>query len=416
MSSTKQSDKPVPKWNGARSVWLAIVVLCFYVLAAKLSLALLTPDGVAVFWPAAGVAAGTLVAVGASARWAVVVATIAATIVANLMGDRNLSGAVTFAICNALEAVLVATLVERYFGSPFDLKRLNHVLGLLGAAAAAASISGIGGAIGFAVFYDPKVPIFKTWQNWFASDALGIVTVAPLVIGMIAMVRELPKRSEVKEGLVALFALIFISVIVIMVPSGPWATVLLVALLFPIQFWIAARCGPLFAAAATFIVTLGIVVATTIGIGNFGGSGLDMGDRVFAARLGILAVALCSLLLAALFAERRQQASELVESSAQLQEALTASGALTFTWDVNTDSVQRSSNAAQVLGFDPQKTFGASDFLAQIHVEDREKLRMLVRRLSPDIPSYSKTFRFFCPDGREIWLEETAKAQFDGLG
>ena len=381
-----------------------------------MSLALLTPDGVAVFWPAAGVAAGTLVAIGASARWAVVTATIAATIIANLMGDRNLSGAVTFALCNAVEAVLVATLVERYLGSPFDLKRLSHVLGLLGAAVVAATISGIDGAIGFAVFYDPRVPIFKTWQNWFASDGLGIITVAPLVIGLVSMIREPPRRSEVMEGLAALVALIVISATVIVLPSGPWATVLLVALLFPILFWIAARCGPLFAAAATFIVTLGIVLATTIGIGNFGSSGLDMADRVFAARLGILAVALCSLVLAALFAERRSQASELTESRARLQEALTASGAVTFMWDVNTDSLQRSSNAAQVLGFDTQKSFGASNFLAHVHEGDREQLRQLVRRLAPEPPYYSTTFRFSCPDGREIWLEETAKAQFDGIG
>ena len=37
---------------------LAVVVGCVYALVAEMSLALLTPDGVAVFWPAAGIAAG----------------------------------------------------------------------------------------------------------------------------------------------------------------------------------------------------------------------------------------------------------------------------------------------------------------------------------------------------------------------
>ena len=31
-------------------------------------------------------------------------------------------------------------------------------------------------------------------------------------------------------------------------------------------------------------------------------------------------------------------------------------------------------------------------------------------------PSYAATFRFLRPDGREAWLEETAKAEFDGAG
>src|SRR5580693_2277597 len=41
------------------SIWLAVAVGVAYFLSARLSLGLLTkPDGVAVFWPAAGVAAG----------------------------------------------------------------------------------------------------------------------------------------------------------------------------------------------------------------------------------------------------------------------------------------------------------------------------------------------------------------------
>ena len=45
------------------------VALAYFV-AGRLSLALLEQaDGVAVFWPAAGVAAGILIALGPSARW-----------------------------------------------------------------------------------------------------------------------------------------------------------------------------------------------------------------------------------------------------------------------------------------------------------------------------------------------------------
>src|SRR4030088_2735232 len=86
----------------ARSIGLAAAVGIAYFLAARLSLSLLTKsDGVAVFWPASGVAAGVLIAVGREARWPVAIGTMAATIVANLLGDRTYAGAVTFALCNA---------------------------------------------------------------------------------------------------------------------------------------------------------------------------------------------------------------------------------------------------------------------------------------------------------------------------
>ena len=52
--------------SSLRSVEFAIAVAITYFLAARMSLALLTePDGVAVFWPAAGVASGTMIALGA---------------------------------------------------------------------------------------------------------------------------------------------------------------------------------------------------------------------------------------------------------------------------------------------------------------------------------------------------------------
>jgi hypothetical protein len=137
----QRSDAADPAWRWMSLSWLAVVIGSVYILSAKLSLSLLTPDAVAVFWPAAGVAAGALIAFGPGARWAVVAGTMAATIVANLLGDRNLLSSLVFAICNAGEALLTAWLIERFFGSPFSLDRLRHVLGLLGAAIVAAAVS-----------------------------------------------------------------------------------------------------------------------------------------------------------------------------------------------------------------------------------------------------------------------------------
>jgi PAS domain S-box-containing protein len=412
----KGSDAAEPTWRWMNSIWLAVVVGTVYFLAAKLGLSLLTPDGVAVFWPAAGVAAGALIALGPSARLAVVMGTMVATIAANLLGDRNLSSAIVFALCNAGEALLTAGLIERYFGSLFSLNRLRHVLGLLGAAIVGAAVSGIGGTLGFTLFHGATTLIFVTWQHWFASDALGIITIAPLVIGLASAAREPPPRSETIEGLLALAALTVISVVVISLPTEPWRTVVPIALLFPLLLWITARCRPVFASAAAFIVTVAIVWTTTFGIGYFGDPGLPMPDRVLAAQAGILAAALCAYVLAALFAERRQHEAALMESEARLQEALTAGAVTAFVWDIRKGSSQRSANAAQILGFEPQQTFTANNFLSRVHLDDRRRFNALVHGVCPERPTYTATFRFKRPDGGEVWLEELAKAEFDGAG
>src|SRR5262249_7605050 len=141
-----------------------------YFLAARLSLSLLTkPDGVAVFWPAAGVSAGVLIAVGPRARWPVAVGAMLATIAANLLSDRNIPSAIVFGVCNAGEAMLTAWLIERQFGLDFDLDRLRHVMGLLFAAVGGVAVSGIGGSLGYVLFHASTAPMLTIWGHWVAS-------------------------------------------------------------------------------------------------------------------------------------------------------------------------------------------------------------------------------------------------------
>jgi PAS domain S-box-containing protein len=83
---------------------------------------------------------------------------------------------------------------------------------------------------------------------------------------------------------------------------------------------------------------------------------------------------------------------------------------------VQSDLVQNSESAAQILGIDPQKIVTATSFLARVHPDDREGLKTLVSSIGPGNPSYAANFRYLRPDGRETWLEETSKAEFDGAG
>src|SRR5579862_9848567 len=163
---------------------LTIAVGVAYFLAARLSLMLMTPPGVAVFWPAAGVSSGILIALGRWARWPVAVGVIAATLAANLTGDRSAFASSAFALSDAGEALLVAWIVERYVAS--DLSghgRLNHLLALLVATIVGTAVSGIGGVLGYKLGYIPDSPAWTVWRQWVASDSIGIVTVAPLIIG-----------------------------------------------------------------------------------------------------------------------------------------------------------------------------------------------------------------------------------------
>jgi signal transduction histidine kinase len=298
------TDLDLTQWVSAIALTAAIGVV--YFVAARLSLALLTkPEGVAVFWPAAGVSAGAVIALGFRARWPVIFGTMAATILANLLGDRSIWGAILFGLCNAGEAVLTAWLIDRYFGPDFRLNKLRNMVGLVGAATIGTAVSGIGGAITFKLFHSATTPLWVTWEHWFASDALGIIAVAPLLIELASAARDRPPLSELLEGTLTVAVLALVSALAIFLRSDLLATVGPVAVLFAPLLWLAARCQPVFAAAAAFIVSLSIVWTTTFGIGYFGNPTLSIDERVTAAQVSILLVTIGASALAALFAEIR---------------------------------------------------------------------------------------------------------------
>jgi PAS domain S-box-containing protein len=400
-----------PPW--ASAIGLTVAVGITYLLAARLSLALLTkPDGVAVFWPAAGIASGVLIRMGSVARIPAIVGTIAGTIAANLLGDRNFWSAIVFSACNAGEAVLVAGLIARLFISPFRLDHLHRVIGLFVVAIIVTAISGIGGTVGFVLFHTSTASALSVWWHWFTSDAIGIIAVAPLLIGLPSRTDPIP-RKEFIEGTSALAILAALGALVIHLPKDPWADEIAIAAVFPLLLWIAARCRPFFAAAATFICALTTGWTTTFGIGFFGDLALPTAERVLYAQASIVAVALCALVLAALFAERREHAAKLTESETRLQSALKAGGVTAFDWHVHTGVTKRSDNAGEVLGHGQQEVLAPDSFVERIHPDDRRFFKACIRSARPGNPSYAIAFRYLRPDGQEVWLEETAQAEFD---
>src|SRR5262249_22450543 len=154
-------------------------------------------------------------------------------------------------------------------------------------------------------------------------------------------------------GAAALVTLAVMTVIIVLLPPEQRETVIPVALLFPILLWVTARCQPVFAAAAAFIVSLTIVWSITFGIGHFRDPALPVGDHLLGTQGAILVFALCAYVLAALFAERRQHEAVLEKSEARLQEALTAGAVMAFECDLSSGLVHRSGNAAQIMGLGP---------------------------------------------------------------
>ena len=386
---------------------VAVGAVCF--VAARLGLVLRAHvNDIAVFSSAGGIATAALVVFGRDARWQIAASVAVALIVANLLSGCNLPLSIALTAVNIGEFLVAAWLVRRWVRCETVVSSLRCVLGFLSAVVIAAAL----GAAGAVLLVGPlfQLPAGTTWLHGFSSDAAGMIATAPLVIAL----RNPPPRGEIAEGAAALVVLAVMTTAIIVLPPARWETIVLAVLMFPVLLWIASRCPPLCSAAAGFVVALTVVSWIAFRIGNLSDAAVPVSERILVAQTAIIGVALCAYVLGALFAERRRHETAIKESEARLQEALKAGAVMAFEWNPHTGTAQRSENSVQILGIGTEVP--PHHIIARIHPADRGFFEAVTDHVRPDSPAYSVTFRLRRPDGREVWLEETARGEFDAGG
>jgi PAS domain S-box-containing protein len=349
LTNNALGGRPVGTEQWAGRVGLAVAVGLAYFMAARFGLALRTDTGTAVFWPAAGISVGALIVWGPRARLPVSAGVVVATAVSNLMIGRNPWLAVAFGFVNAGQALLTTGLIERWFGRSLRLGGVSQVLGFLVASTIGAAVAALGAAIAIGLVV-PSGSLFTVWRVWFASCLLGIVTVAPLLVGIAEAVRNSPAHRELVEGAVGVVMLAALSAFVISLPEGPWSTALPVALVFPALLWVAVRCRPVFSAAAGFVVALTVIWSLTFSVGHFGDASIALSDRILAAQTIVLTGTVLTLVLAALFAERHRNEGLLNQSNQRLQLALDGAELGAFNADLATRRFECDARTTRIHG------------------------------------------------------------------
>jgi PAS domain S-box-containing protein len=300
---------------------------------------------------------------------------IVASAAAALLDDRNVWTSIAFGLSNASEAFLVMWLIERWFGTTFSLDSVRRVLGFLAAAALAPAIAAVSAAGAIQLFSPSTAGLLDIWKVWSASDALGIVAVAPLLIGVAAAVRDPPSWHELLEGSTAVVAVAVVNGFALTLLTGPWSLMAPGMFLFPFLLWVSARCRPVFAAAAAFCIAATIVWATIHEFGRYGDPTHTISDRVLAAQVAILGAALAALALAAVFAERRHHELAHSEIDERLRSSLDAANVVVWDVDLIRDSVHTAGPVRHVLhrpkGPIPR---GFGEMLETIHPEDRDRV------------------------------------------
>ena len=156
-----------------------------------------------------------------------------------------------------------------------------------------------------------SAPFWDVWRAWFLSDGIGIVMVTPLVIALGRVWSEQPSRGELIEGTGVLALVTLTSFYVVTHPTESWLSFSPGAVVLPLLLWLTTRCPPAFPIAGAFVASIAMVYATTFGLGRFGDAGVPIMERVKGAQVAITMVTIFTLVLAALFAERRSREAKL---------------------------------------------------------------------------------------------------------
>ena len=331
-----------------------MIVLCVcYVATAKFGLSLDAVQSVATtVWPPTGIALMALI-LGGCRLWPGV--TCGAFLV-NLWAGASVPVACGIALGNTLEALVGTLLLQRLVGFSPALDRLRDVLGLVVLAAVLSTLvsATVGVTSGWLGGIIPAATFGKAWRTWWLGDAMGDLVVAPLLFvwsGRGPLTRPFSWVAEALAVCVAVGALsllVFDGVASNLIDS-PY-------ILFPSLIWAAVRLGPQGAITAMGLVSAIALWGTIGGFSPFAGQTLN--ESLLALQAFLSVVAVTTLVLAAVVAERRKSDAVAQEQREWLAVTLSSIGDAVIATDTQGRVTFMNPVAAAVTGWPDAEALG----------------------------------------------------------
>jgi PAS domain S-box-containing protein len=286
-------------------------VAAAYVVTAQGGLSLGALGGVATaVWPPSGISLAALL-LGGYRLWPGITA---GAVLANLLIGAPVPTALAIGGGNTIEALLGAFLLQEVAGVHKELDCVRDVMGLVGLAALLSTLVGatIGTTSAWFGGLIPSAMYREGWFTWWVGDAVGDLTVAPLMLTW-----GTPPRARGRRGTSAELAFLLLVLAASCGIVFGWLRRPAAWAVFPFTIWAALRFGQR-GATATVFVAAGIAIwATAQGAGPFAGVGLREDLMLLQLLLGVLSVT--GLTLAAVLSSRESAEDTLRAAREQLR-------------------------------------------------------------------------------------------------
>jgi integral membrane sensor domain MASE1 len=259
-------------------VWALTVGIAYFALS-RASLELINREtGLTTVWPAAGLGLAALV-VAPRHRWA---ALTAAMLVAGftaqlLVGDTSAAALAISVLAPAQALAAALVMVHLVRGRP-RIGSMDTVGALIVAGVGVTAVFALPGA-GLLHFADTTTSsLLASWVAWWMANAVGVLVVTPAVL---AFVEPDPDRASPWEtaGLLGLTGGVALLLFWHHPGTGPLALRFAYPIL-PLLLWCTVRIGARATTFASALVAMIAALATSRGLGPFGGASLDAHQRV----------------------------------------------------------------------------------------------------------------------------------------
>lgn len=380
-----------------------VLLAATYVLAGRIGfmVSAINPI-VSSVWPPSGVALAAMLLMG-TRFWPGI---ILGAFILNLTGTAAPPAAIVIAGGNTLEALIGAWLLKSV-EFRLSLERLRDVLALvvLGAIASTPVSASIGVAVLALSAGVGGMPYWTIWTTWFSGDAIGIALVTPLILTWAAGPPLRVSWRDVIEGSVLATLLVASAVALWLAPVS------YVYAIFPLTIWAALRFGPRGAATAAFVVSAIAVAYTVSGVGPFATSTSVNNFFILQTFIGVLA--LTSLIISAVIAERRTAESALRRSRQQHQDIVHYASVGVLQTDPEGKILLANPALARILGYEkPEHLIGLN--MANDVYWDSTQRGGIIRRFDALGGGEAVEVQWKRKDGAPIWVDVHGRSVRDG--
>jgi PAS domain S-box-containing protein len=405
----------IPDRDGLKNTvpWIAAVAAAYF-LSARFSLLLqFKPEGIAAIWPPSGIFLSAVLLTRRSARPYLIGVLFLADFAAEALSGSPLTVGLAYAAVLSFEAALSAWLLLRFFGGPPSFRTIREVLGFLFLSVLVSnSFSAVLAAA--VAKWSLGVSFKSSWFWWWSSDGVGNLLVTPLILSWAHSVKQAREKikSRAFEYGAMIFLMTFLNAVVFSRFAGTPRLILLFGY-FNLSFliWASLRFGMAGTAMTSLILAALIIRNTVRGHLPFL-TGADVPETAVMIQIAITMAAIPSMLLAALFSERRRGQEELSESEERFRaiasntpdHIVMQDGDLRYLFVVNP---QLGLNEAEMIGRTDR------DFLKE---EDGEKLSAIKKRVMETGESVHLETSLQNSQGKLEFFEGVYVPRFDSSG